>query len=173
MMPLGPRPIIRAATTARLLIIGQAPGTRVHETGLPFNDRSGDRLRNWLQLDRDTFYDDARIAIVPMGFCYPGVAPNGGDNPPRPECAPLWHNRILPQLPNLRLTLLIGTYAQKRYLPGRKSMTQTVAGFRDHLPAILPLPHPSWRTIGWERRNPWFGEDLLPSLRAAVAAALA
>ena len=172
-LPLGPRPVVRASPTARILIIGQAPGTRVHQTGIPWNDRSGDRLRDWLALNRDTFYDESRIAIVPMGFCYPGVAQAGGDNPPRPECAPLWHPRILPLMPALRLTLLVGSYAQKRYLKSRQSMTETVAGFRAHLPAIVPLPHPSWRTTGWQRRNRWFDEDLLPTLRAAVASALA
>jgi uracil-DNA glycosylase len=172
-LPLGPRPVVRASATARLLIIGQAPGTRVHETGIPWNDRSGDRLRNWLQLDRETFYDESRIAIVPMGFCYPGVNANGGDNPPRPECAPLWHPRILPLLPDIRLTLLVGRHAQKRYLGAKGNMTETVAAFRDRLPRYFPLPHPSWRTSGWQKNNPWFDADLLPALRHAVGAALA
>ena len=173
-LPLGPRPVVRAAQTARILIIGQAPGTRVHETGIPWNDRSGDRLRDWLQLDSGIFYDENRVAIVPMGFCYPGVNANGGDNPPRPECAPLWHPRILPLLPDIRLTLLIGGYAQKRYLGKRqaKTMTETVAAYRDHMPLNFPLPHPSWRTSGWQKRNPWFDADVLPALRHAVGAAL-
>lgn len=174
-LPLGPRPVIQAASTARLLIIGQAPGTRVHETGIPWNDRSGDRLREWLQLDRDIFYDQNRVAIVPMGFCYPGVNPNGGDNPPRPECAPLWHPAILPLLTDIRLTLLVGSYAQKYYLRTNRArtMTETVASFRDHMPACFPLPHPSWRTSGWQKRQPWFDADVLPALRHAVAEALA
>ena len=173
-LPLGPRPVLRASATARMLIVSQAPGTRVHESGIPWNDRSGDRLRDWLQLDRDTFYDASRIAIVPMGFCYPGTDKHGGDNPPRPECAPLWHPRVMPHLENIRLTLLIGAYAQQRYLgkARRPTMTATVANYREHLPAMLALPHPSWRTTGWQRRNPWFDHDVLPVLRHAVRAAL-
>lgn len=174
MLPLGPRPVVRAGATARILIIGQAPGTKVHETGVPWNDRSGDRLRDWLEIDRDTFYDPGRIAIVPMGLCYPGRDAKGGDLPPRPECAPLWHPRILPLLPELRLTLLIGSYSQKRYLPEtrRQTMTERVSRFREHLPAFLPLPHPSWRTTAWQKRNPWFDEDLLPALRHHFHSAL-
>jgi len=168
-LPLGPHPVLSASSTARLLIIGQAPGTRVHETGLPWNDRSGDRLRDWLGIDRDTFYDESRIAIMPMGFCYPGVSPKGGDLPPRPECAPLWHPRLLPLMPQITLTLLVGAHAQKRYIGGRKSMTETVAGFRDHLPRFFPLPHPSWRSAIWQKRNPWFEAEVLPVLRDAVA----
>lgn len=173
-LPLGPRPVLRASATARMLIVSQAPGTRVHESGIPWNDRSGDRLRDWLQMDRDTFYDASRIAIVPMGFCYPGTDKHGGDNPPRPECAPLWHPRVMPHLENIRLTLLIGAYAQQRYLgkARRPTMTATVANYREHLPAMLALPHPSWRTTGWQRRNPWFDHDVLPVLRHAVRAAL-
>jgi uracil-DNA glycosylase len=174
-LPLGPRPVVVAAPGARLLIVGQAPGTRVHETGVPWNDRSGDRLRDWLALDRDRFYDPSLVAIVPMGFCYPGVDANGGDRPPRPVCAPTWHPRILPLLPEVRLTLLVGSYAQARYLgPARRpTMTATVAAWREMPPGMAPLPHPSWRNTAWLKRNPWFAEELLPDLRARVAAALA
>ena len=167
-LPLGPRPVFRASITARLVIVGQAPGTRVHETGIPWNDPSGDRLRLWLQMDRDAFYDEARIAIVPMGLCYPGRLPNGGDAPPRPECAPLWRERLAAAMPQIRLTLLVGTYALNHTL-GRGAMTDRVRAFRDHLPRYFPLPHPSWRTTGWERKNPWFGAEVLPALRQAVA----
>lgn len=171
-LPLGPRPVVRIASTARLLIIGQAPGTRVHETGIPWNDRSGDRLRDWLQMDSETFYDENRVAIMPMGFCYPGVLPNGGDAPPRPECAPMWHERLHAHMPNISLTLLIGQYAQKAYLgkSREKTMTETVARFADFLPqGLLPIPHPSWRTTGWQKKNPWFDELLLPVLRERTA----
>jgi uracil-DNA glycosylase len=170
-LPLGPRPVFRVSSTARLLIAGQAPGTKVHETGIPWNDPSGDRLRQWLQMDRDAFYDEFRIAIVPMGFCYPGRLPNGGDAPPRPECAPLWRDKLLALMPELRLTLLVGSYALTHVL-GRGAMTEQVRDFRTHLPRYFALPHPSWRTTAWERRNPWFGEDVLPSLRHNVASAL-
>lgn len=172
-LPLGPRPVLRASKTAKLLIVGQAPGTRVHETGIPWNDRSGERLRSWLRMDPAVFYDEARVAIVPMGFCYPGVLPNGGDAPPRPECAPLWHARILALLPDIALTLLVGSYAQAHYLGKRRSktLTETVRRHAEFLEdGLLPLPHPSWRTTAWERKNPWFGADLLPVLRAKLAA---
>jgi uracil-DNA glycosylase len=159
------------STTARLLIIGQAPGTKVHETGIPWNDPSGERLRGWLGMDRALFYDENRIAIVPMGLCYPGRLPNGGDAPPRPECAPLWHTRLLGAMPAIRLTLLVGSYALTR-LPGKGSMTERVRAFRDHLPRYFPLPHPSWRTTAWERKNPWFQAEVLPTLRRAVTEAL-
>ncbi len=170
-LPLGPRPVLRVSATARLLIIGQAPGTKVHATGIPWNDPSGDRLRQWLGMDRDTFYDEVRIAIVPMGLCYPGRLPNGGDAPPRPECAPRWHPALLAAMPAIRLTLLVGGYAQARYL-GKGGMTERVRDYAAHLPRFFPLPHPSWRTTFWERKNPWFTEQALPALRAAVAAAL-
>ena len=171
-LPLGARPVFRVSTTARVLINSQAPGTKVHLTGLPFNDASGDRLREWLQMDRDLFYDESRIAIVPMGLCYPGRLPNGGDAPPRPECAPLWLDRFSRLMPQVRLTLLVGSYALRHRL-GKGAMTEQVRRFRELGPAIVPLPHPSWRTTGWEHRNPWFGEELLPALRQAVAEALA
>lgn len=170
-LPLGPRPVVRMQRSARLLIIGQAPGTKVHESGLPWNDRSGDVLRDWLQMTREQFYDDRRIAIMPMGFCYPGVQPKGGDNPPRPECAPRWHERLLKQLPDIRLTLLVGQYAQKHYLAERRgrTMTETVQRFRDYLPeAYFPLPHPSWRNLAWQKQQPWFAAETLPALRRAV-----
>jgi uracil-DNA glycosylase len=173
-LPLGPRPVVRGRASARLLITSQAPGTRVHETGLSFNDRSGDRLREWLGVDRDTFYDERRIAIVPMGFCYPGRLPKGGDRPPRPECAPLWHARLFAHFPDVELHLLVGSYAIAYHLGTRAkaSMSETVAHWRDYLPRYLPLPHPSWRTTMWEKRNPWFAAELLPALRRRVAALL-
>lgn len=170
-LPLGPRPVFRISPSARILIISQAPGTRVHETGLPFDDRSGDRLRDWLGIDRTRFYDASRMAMLPMGLCYPGRLPNGGDVPPRIACAPLWHPRLLALMPRLGLTLLVGGYAQSRYL-GPGAMTERVRAFRAHLPRLLPLPHPSWRTTAWERRNPWFGQEVLPELRARVQALL-
>jgi uracil-DNA glycosylase len=173
-LPLGPRPVLRARATARLLIVSQAPGTRVHATGIPFNDRSGDRLRAWLAVTRKVFYDQARIAIIPMGLCYPGRDPRGGDNPPRAECAPLWHPPLLAALPAVELTLLVGRYAQRRYLGDRRrgNLTETVRAWADYGPAILPLPHPSWRNTGWLQRNPWFEAELLPELRARVRALL-
>jgi len=168
-LPLGPRPVVRLGPSARLLIIGQAPGTRVHETGIPWNDRSGDQLRAWLGLDREAFYDTSRIAIMPMGFCYPGVLPQGGDAPPRPECAPLWHDRLRRHLPAIKLTLLVGSYAQARYL-GTRQMTETVRDFATHLArGFFPLPHPSWRNTAWQKRQPWFGAEVLPALRRQLA----
>jgi uracil-DNA glycosylase len=173
-LPLGARPVIRGRVSARLLIISQAPGTKVHETGLSFNDRSGDRLRQWLGIDRKTFYDERRIAVVGMGFCYPGRDKNGGDLPPRSECAPLWHERVLAELSHIELTLLVGSYAIDFYLGKnpRRSMTATVEAWRDHLPRFLPLPHPSWRTTLFEKCNPWFEAKLLPELRRRVKALL-
>ncbi len=169
-LPLGPRPVLRAKASARLLIIGQAPGTKVHESGVPWDDRSGDRLREWLGFDRDVFYDESRVAIVPMGFCYPGVDKNGGDLPPRRECAPLWHARVVQRLPNIELTLLVGSYAQAYYLKERRraTTTATVQAWRHCLPSYLPLPHPSWRNTAWIRRNPWFEAELLPELRRRI-----
>jgi uracil-DNA glycosylase len=171
-LPLGPRPIVRVSATARLLIIGQAPGTRVHATGIPWNDPSGDRLRSWLGMTPEAFYDVARVAIVPTGLCYPGRLPNGGDAPPRAVCAPHWHARLLPLLRETRLTLLVGGYAQVAAL-GPAPMSQRVRDFRAYLPRYFPLPHPSWRTIGWAARNPWFATEVLPALRSEVAATLA
>jgi uracil-DNA glycosylase len=170
-LPLGPRPVLRVSATARLLIVGQAPGTRVHASGIPWDDASGDRLRLWLGMERATFYDKRRIAIIPTGLCYPGRLPNGGDAPPRAGCAAYWHPRLVPLLRDVRLTLLVGSYAQAFAL-GPGEMTERVRRFRDYLPDRFPLPHPSWRTVGWERRNPWFAAEVLPALRAAVAQAL-
>ncbi|MGF1595137.1 MAG: uracil-DNA glycosylase family protein [Kiloniellaceae bacterium] len=169
-LPLGPRPVLRAAPQARLLIVGQAPGTRVHESGIPWNDRSGERLRDWLRIPEAVFYDESRVAIVPMGFCYPGVDAKGGDRPPRPECAPLWHPPLRAALPDVELTLLVGMYAQAHYLADRrhKTLTETVRHWRDYLPEFLPLPHPSWRNTAWLKKNPWFETDLLPDLRRRV-----
>jgi uracil-DNA glycosylase len=172
-LPLGPRPTFRVSRTARLLVIGQAPGTRVHDSGIPWNDPSGDRLRLWLAMTREEFYDAARIAIVPAGFCYPGRLPRGGDAPPRPECAPRWHPVLLPLLEGVRLTLLVGGHAQALYFT-RGPVAATVAAWREALAeAKFPLPHSSWRTLAWERRNAWFGDEVLPALRGAVAGALA
>ena len=172
-LPLGANPVVRAAESARLLIIGQAPGTHVHETGIPWNDPSGDRLRDWLGIDRETFYDETRIAIIPMGFCYPGRG-SGGDLPPRPECAPAWHARLLQFLPNLQLTLLVGQYAQRYYLPRElfprgNSLTENVRNFRDALPGgFFPLPHPSPRNTLWLRQRPWFEAEVVSELRRRV-----
>jgi uracil-DNA glycosylase len=169
----GPHPIVQFSATARIVIIGQAPGSKVHASGVPWNDDSGDRLRDWTGMSRDQFYDPARVALVPMGFCYPGKG-KGGDLPPRPECAPLWHGRIIALLPAERLTLLVGTYAQKAYL-GRlrgTTLTASVRDFRTHGADFFPLPHPAWRSVIWMRRNPWFEQDVLPALRSGVQALL-
>ncbi len=170
-LPLGPRPVLRAERGARLLVIGQAPGTKVHATGIPWNDPSGDRLRDWMGVTRQQFYDASRIAIMPMGFCYPGRLPRGGDAPPRPECAPQWHGRILAQLPRIELVLLIGSYAQGYYLEEmrRPTLTETVRAWREYAPDFLPLPHPSFRNNFWLKQNPWFETDVLPELRRRVA----
>ena len=170
-LPLGPRPILRASVTARILIISQAPGTKAHLSGVPFNDSSGVRLRAWLGMDDATFYDDSRVAILPMGLCYPGVLPKGGDKPPMTVCSPTWHPRVIPLLAGVRLTLLVGGYAQAAYL-GKGAMTARVQAFSDHLPRFMPLPHPSWRTVGWEKRNPWFAFEVLPHLKRLVEKSL-
>lgn len=167
-LPLGPRPILHISSTAHILIASQAPGTKVHETGISFNDASGERLRNWLGIDRATFYDVSRIAIVPLGLCYPGRYERGGDKPPRKECAPLWRQAILEHLPHIKLTLLVGSYIQN-YVLGTGSMTQRVKNFRHYMPHYFPLPHPSWRTGIWEKNNPWFSREVLPVLKAQVA----
>ena len=169
-LPLGPRPVLRGRASARLLIISQAPGTRVHETGLSFDDRSGDRLRDWLALDRDTFYDEQRVAIMPMGFCYPGRDAKGGDLPPRPECAPHWHAVLRAHFPAIELTLLVGKCAIAYYVPGsgRRSMTAIIECWPNFLPVYFVLPHPSWHTIRWLRDNPWFEREALPELRSRV-----
>jgi uracil-DNA glycosylase len=173
-LPLGPRPIVRGRPSARLLIVSQAPGARVHETGLSFDDHSGERLRCWLGLGRETFHDETRIAIMGVGFCYPGRAANGGDLPPRLECAPLWHTRLRALLPAVELTLLVGSHAIGYYLPSTRggSMTAVIKRWREFLPAVLVLPHPSWRTAIWPRGNPWFESEVLPALRARVGEAL-
>lgn len=172
-LPLGPRPIVQIGTQARLLIVGQAPGAKVHASGVPWDDASGRRLREWLGIDETVFYDASRVAIVPMGFCYPGRG-GGGDLPPRKECAPLWFDRVLAQLPGIELTLLIGQYAQRRFLGSarRATLTETVAAFADHAPRFLPLPHPSPRNTAWFQRHPWFEHELLPVLRKRVRSAL-
>jgi uracil-DNA glycosylase len=172
-LPHPPRPVMRMAAAARLLIIGQAPGRRVHESGIPWNDPSGQRLREWLQLAPEAFYDTARVAILPIGLCYPGTV-GGADLPPRRECAPLWHPRLVPQLVRVRLTLLVGSYAQAFYLGARRKrgLTETVQAYREYLPQYLPLPHPSWRNSGWLKRHPWFEQELLPELRQRVLAAM-
>lgn len=166
-MPHEPRPVIRAAPTARVLIVGQAPGTRVHASGKPFTDPSGDRLRDWMGVDEATFYDTSRIAIAPMGFCFPGQDAKGGDLPPRRECAPLWQDRVRAALPDVELTLLVGLYAQRFHLGSRmqQTLTETVRKAEAYGPEFLPLPHPSWRNNVWLRKNPWFEARILPMLR--------
>ena len=165
-LPLGPRPVVRLASEARLLIIGQAPGTKVHASGVPWDDASGERLRAWMSLDRNSFYDVSRIAIMPMGFCYPGRG-KGGDMPPRPECAPLWHDRVRAHLPRVGLTLLIGRYAQLRYLGSRQeTLEDTVRNWKQHAASgFFPLPHPSPRNTLWLKRRPWFDDEVVPALR--------
>lgn len=165
-----PRPVVWFRPGARILIVGQAPGARVHDSGRPFTDRSGDRLRDWMGVDQATFYDRDRIAIVPMAFCFPGYDAKGSDLPPPPICAQTWRDRVMALL-RPRLTLLVGGHAMRWHL-GVRNVTQAVRGWRDHGPGVIPLPHPSWRNTGWLRANPWFAEDLLPVLRARVAAEL-
>lgn len=171
---LDPRPVFRVSNTARLLIAGQAPGTRVHASGIPFTDPSGDRLRAWLNLEPETFYDASRVAIVPMGFCFPGLDAKGGDKPPRPECARTWRAALLRELPNIQFRVLIGSYAQAWHLGDRAkvTLTDTVAAWAEYLPEAIPLPHPSWRNNGWLKKNPWFENETLPALRAGVRSAL-
>jgi uracil-DNA glycosylase len=168
-LPLGPKPVLRASAGARLLVVGQAPGARVHASGIPWDDASGKRLREWLGVEADTFYDATRVAIVPMGFCYPGKA-GSGDAPPRPECRTTWHPRLLPLLPGIDLTLLIGQYAQAHFLGAARkaSLTDTVRAWREYLPAYVPLPHPSPRNVAWFKANSWFEEEVLPELRERV-----
>ncbi|WP_434626930.1 uracil-DNA glycosylase family protein [Chromobacterium sp. CV08] len=172
-LPCGPRPVLRAAASSRILLAGQAPGRKVHESGVPWDDASGKRLREWLSVDADTFYDPACFAIVPMGFCYPGTGSNG-DLPPRPECSRLWHPRLLPLLGRVELVLAVGAYAQAYHLPARKrTLTETVAAWREYWPAVVPLPHPSPRNQMWLARNRWFEAELLPALRGRVGEVLA
>ena len=172
-LPLGPRPIVRAGIASRILIVGQAPSASVQASGIPWNDASGERLRVWLGVDAASFHEESKFSIIPMGFCYPGRG-NGGDNPPRRECAPMWQDRRLQQLPNIRLTLLIGSYAQRHYLRSRckSSLTQTVTAWRDYAPDIIPLPHPSPRNTAWFQRHPWFENEVLPMLRDRVKSLL-
>ncbi|KAF0182453.1 MAG: uracil-DNA glycosylase family protein [Hyphomonadaceae bacterium] len=172
-LPHEPRPVVRVRADARILIAGQAPGRLVHETGLPWNDPSGDRLRDWMGLDRDAFYDERNVAVAAMGFCFPGTV-DGADLPPRKACAPLWRPRLLPFLAGVRLTLLVGGYAQKWHLgkTAKPTLTETVRAWRTYGPGVIPLPHPSWRNSAWLRRNPWFETDLLPALRRSVSLSL-
>ncbi len=170
-LPHEPRPVLRASSTARICLVGQAPGTRVHESGVPFNDPSGDRLRDWLGIDRETFYDESRIAIIPMGFCFPGLDAKGGDRPPLKRCARLWRTELFEHLPRIDFTVVIGAYAQAWHLGDRRkaNMTETVKAWREYLPHALPVPHPSWRNNSWLKKNPWFEGEVLPVLRAEVA----
>lgn len=172
-LPLGPRPVLQAATTARILIVGQAPGARVHKTGVPWDDPSGARLREWMGVSTDEFYDASRIAIIPMGYCYPGRG-KGGDLPPRPECAPLWLQALLTKLPSIELTLLIGQYAQRHFLGKRrkKSLAETMNAWEEYAPNYIPLPHPSPRNTPWLQRNPEFEQRLLPELRRQIRSLL-
>ncbi len=166
-LPLGANPIVRAKKSAKLLIVGQAPGTKVHQTGIPWNDPSGDRLRDWLDMDRDTFYNEDYIAIVPMGFCYPGKG-KSGDLPPREECAPLWHEKVLNQCSNVELVLLIGMYSQNYYLESKSTLTETVRSWKEYGPLYFPLPHPSPRNRLWVKKNDWFEKEVVPILRKRV-----
>ncbi|OCC24934.1 IclR family transcriptional regulator [Croceicoccus estronivorus] len=172
-LPHEPRPVVQFSTTARLIIVGQAPGSKVHASGIPWDDASGLRLREWTGLRREQLYDPSLVAIVPMGFCYPGKG-NGGDLPPRPECAPLWHEKVSALLPDRRLTLLVGSHAQAYYLRGqdKATMTERVRNYRTYMPAFFPLPHPSWRSAIWMKKHPWFESEVLPELRKAVAGTL-
>ena len=168
-LPLGPNPVFQASPKARILIAGQAPGIRVHESSIPFNDPSGDRLRDWLQVDRETFYNPEKFAIIPMGFCYPGTGKNG-DLPPRPECAATWHDRLLTTLPDIQLTLVIGQYAHKYHLGNnrKKNLTETVRAWQEYQPNLIPLPHPSPRNNIWLKKNPWFDKDVIPVLQNKI-----
>lgn len=169
-LPHEPRPVLRVSRTARLCIVGQAPGTRVHASGTPFTDPSGDRLRDWMGVTPDEFYDVSRIAIVPMGFCFPGLDAKGGDLPPRRECAEAWREPLFKLLPQVELTLLVGQYAQAWHLGAarKQSLTETVAAWRDYRPRFIPLPHPSWRNNAWIKKHPWFEKELLPVLKSEV-----
>jgi uracil-DNA glycosylase len=168
-LPLGPNPVIQVSQKAKILIASQAPGVRVHKTSIPFSDPSGDRLREWLNIDRDTFYDPDKFAIVPLGFCYPGTGPRG-DLPPRPECAPTWRVRLLDMMPEIQLTLIIGQYAHKYHLAEKrkKNLTETVKAWREYAPRLFPLPHPSPRNNIWLKKNPWFNEEVIPALQENV-----
>jgi len=172
-LPLGPRPVLQLDPRAKILVAGQAPGRRVHESGVPFDDPSGDRLRDWLGISREVFYDPAQVAILPMGFCFPGTG-KSGDLPPRPECAAAWREQLLASLREVRLTLVIGQYAQRWHLPDtRANLTETVRAWQDYAPDRMPLPHPSPRNNIWLKKNPWFADSLLPRLKIAAREALA
>lgn len=168
-LPLGPRPVLQAGAGARILVVGQAPGAKVHASGVPWDDASGDRLRTWMGIDKATFYDAEQIALIPMGFCYPGRGA-GGDLPPRPECAPLWMAPLLAKLPRVELTILIGQYAQRYFLGARRqrSLTETIRHWQDYGPAFVPLPHPSPRNTPWFQAHPWIEHDVLPTLRSRI-----
>ena len=170
-LPFGPRPVVQAGESARILIVGQAPGARVHETGVPWDDPSGERLRKWMGISSQVFYDSSRVAIIPMGYCYPGRG-KSGDAPPRRECATLWHDRLLARLPAIELTLLVGAHAQRHFLRGRlkSSLSETVKSWKEYAPDFIPLPHPSARNQPWLKRHPWFEAEVGPSLRARVLA---
>ena len=172
-LPLGPRPVIQVSTSASILIVGQAPGSRVHETGVPFDDPSGDRLRDWLGIDKDVFYDKSKIALVPMGFCFPGTG-KSGDLPPRPECADTWRVKLLEQLPNIKLTIVVGQYAQAWHLDkvNKENLTETVRAWKEYWPRAIPLPHPSPRNNIWLKKNSWFEGNVLPSLKKRIRALL-
>jgi uracil-DNA glycosylase len=174
-LPHEPRPVVRVRRETRILICGQAPGRRVHESGLPFDDPSGDRLRVWMGLDRATFYDDPAIGVAAMAFCFPGTDPAGGDYPPPARCAALWRRRLLAELPNVELTLLVGAPAQRWALGARvrNSMTETVSAWRDYVPDAIALPHPSWRNTAWLKRHPWFEAEVTPYLKERVALVVA
>jgi len=170
-LPLGANPVVQASPQSKIAIIGQAPGIAVHQSGIPWNDKSGDNLRNWLGVDKDVFYDKDIFALIPMGFCYPGTG-KSGDLPPMKICAPLWHSKLFHAMPDIKLTLLLGQYAQRYYLgsEAQKSLTKTVQSFRDYSPEFLPLPHPSPRNNIWQSKNPWFKEEVLPFLRSHILA---
>ncbi len=172
-LPLGPRPIIQVSNSAQILIVGQAPGSRVHETGIPFDDPSGNRLREWMGIDKSVFYEESKIAIVPMGFCFPGTG-KSGDLPPRPECAGTWRKKLLNELPQISLTLVIGQYAQAWHLGQlvKQNLTETVKAWKEFGPEIIPLPHPSPRNNIWLKKNPWFEQEVLPKLQAKVKSIL-
>jgi uracil-DNA glycosylase len=174
-LPHDPRPVVRVSAATRLLISGQAPGRRVHESGLPFDDPSGDRLRGWMGVDRDVFYGHRAIGVAAMAFCFPGTDPHGADYPPMPRCAARWRPQLLAALPNVELILLVGGHAQAWTLgkAASRSMTETVRGWRGYGPSMLPLPHPSWRNTGWLKRHPWFEDEVVPHLRERVAGILA
>ena len=173
-LPFGPRPVVQLGSLARLLVIGQAPGRRVHKSGVPWEDASGARLREWIGIDEAAFYDPTRVALMPMGFCYPGASKTGGDRPPRPECAPLWHGRLREHMPKVGLTLLVGLHAQKAYLTSApcQDADRDRSQFRAVSAGLPAVAASSWRSTGWMRRNPWFETEVLPKLRARVAAAL-